>query len=176
MRFPLLTTARGIHARRYALEPSQNYVRANALALPFSSGAFEFVLSVRLSHHIRDYEQRLQHLREILRVSRKWVMFTYFDAGSVKNRLHEFRRRFHGKRAKWTLTLEEVQMIGRAEGFEVIKWAWISRYFQATATCCCDEIDCDRIWGFGLRVSWQLNDRMRPPGRLLFAFSLVGLT
>ena len=71
--FPLLTTARGIHARRYALEPAQNYVRANALALPFSGGAFEFVLSVRLSHHIRDYEQRLQHLREVLRVSRKWV-------------------------------------------------------------------------------------------------------
>ena len=36
--FPLLTTARGIHARRY--EPAQNYVRANALALPFSGGAF----------------------------------------------------------------------------------------------------------------------------------------
>jgi SAM-dependent methyltransferase len=128
--FPLLTTARGIHARRYALEPSQNYVRANALALPFSGGAFEFVLSARLSHHIRDYEQRLQHLRELLRVSRQWVMFTYFDAGSVKNRLHEFRRRSHGKRAKWTLTLEEVQTIGRAEGFEVIKRAWISRYFS----------------------------------------------
>ena len=66
----------------------------------------------------------------LLRVSRKWVMFTYFDAGSVKNRLHEFRRRSHGKRAKWTLTLAEVQTIGRAEGFEVIKWAWISRYFS----------------------------------------------
>ena len=128
LELPLADSRAGIHARRY--EPAQNYVRANALALPFSGGAFEFVLSVRLSHHIRDYEQRLQHLREVLRVSRKWVMFTYFDAGSVKNRLHEFRRRSRGKRAKWTLTLAEVEMIGRAQGFEIIKWAWISRYFS----------------------------------------------
>ena len=128
--FPLLTTARRIHARRFGLKSSQNYVRATALTLPFRDSAFEFVLSARLSHHIRDHEQRLQHLRELLRVSGKWVMFTYFDAGSVKNRMHEFGRQFHGKRAKWTLTFEEVQTAGRAEGFEVVKWAWISRFFS----------------------------------------------
>ncbi len=128
--FPLLTAARRIQARRYALESSQNYVRATALALPFSDGAFEFVLSARLSHHIRDHEQRLQHLRELLRVSRRWLMFTYFDADSVKNRMHELGRRFRGKRAKWTLTFEEVQAAGRAEGFEVVQWAWISRFFS----------------------------------------------
>ena len=128
--FPLLTAARTIQARRYGLESAQNYVRATALALPFSGGAFEFVLSARLSHHIRDHEQRLQHLRELLRVSRRWLMFTYFDAGSIKNRMHEARRRFHGKRAKWTLTFEEVQAVGRAEGFEVVRWAWISRFFS----------------------------------------------
>ncbi len=128
--FPLLATARRIHGRRYGLELSQNYVRATALALPFAGGAFEFVLSVRLSHHIREHEQRLQHLREVLRVSRKWAMFTYFDAGSVKNRMHEFGRRFHDKRAKWTLTFDEIQTVGHAEGFEVIQWAWISRFFS----------------------------------------------
>lgn len=128
--FPLLTTARRIHSRRYGLETTQNYLRATALALPFSGGAFEFVLSVRLSHHIREREQRLQHLREVLRVSRKWAMFTYFDAGSVKNQLHEFGRRFRRKRSKWTLTFAEVQSVGHAEGFEVIQWAWISRFFS----------------------------------------------
>ena len=128
--FPLLAVARRIHARRYQVEAPQNYVRATALALPFGAGAFEFVLSARLSHHIREHEQRLQYLREVLRVSRKWAMFTYFDSGSIKNRMHESGRRFNGKRAKWTLTFEEVQTLGRAEGFEVIQWAWISRFFS----------------------------------------------
>ena len=128
--FPLLAAARKIHAHRYQLEGSPNYVRATALALPFGAGAFEFVLSARLSHHIREHEQRLQHLREVLRVSRRWAMFTYFDGASVKNRMHEFARRSNGKRAKWTLTLEEVQALGHGEGFEVIQWAWISRFFS----------------------------------------------
>jgi SAM-dependent methyltransferase len=127
---PLLTTARRIHARRYGLEASPNYVRATALALPFGDGTFEFVLSARLSHHIRDHEQRLRHLREVLRVSRKWAMFTYFDAGSVKNQMHEFGKRFRGKRPKWTLTFEEVQSLGHTEGFQVVQWAWISRFFS----------------------------------------------
>jgi SAM-dependent methyltransferase len=128
--FPLLVAARKIHARRFEREPSPNYVRATALALPFDAGAFEFVLSTRLSHHIREHEQRLHHLREVLRVSRKWAMFTYFDGASVKNRMHEFGRRFHDKRSKWTLTLEEVRSLGHAEGFAVIQWAWISRFFS----------------------------------------------
>ena len=128
--FPLLTAARSIHTRRYGAAGSQDYLRATALALPFGDGAFEFVLSARLSHHIREHDQRLQHLREILRVSRRWVMFTYFDGRSVKNRFHELRRRFNGKRGKWTLTLEEVQKVGHAEGFELAKAAWISRFFS----------------------------------------------
>jgi SAM-dependent methyltransferase len=125
--FPMLTAARQFHAD---LQPPESYLRANALALPFSDGAFQFVLSVRLSHHIRDPQQRLQHLREVLRVSRKWAMFTYFDASSIKNRLHEFRRRSNGKREKWTLTLETVQELAHAQGFDVIEWDWISRYFS----------------------------------------------
>ena len=128
--FPLLVAARGIRGRRQPTDGSLNYVRATALALPFPERAFDFVLSVRLSHHIREREQRVQHVRELLRVSSKWAMFTYFDAGSVKNRMHEFRRRFNAKRSKWTLTFEEVCALGRAEGFEVVRRAWISRFFS----------------------------------------------
>jgi hypothetical protein len=44
--------------------------------------------------------------------------------------MHEFSRRFNGKRSKWTLTFEEVCALGRAEGFEVVRRAWISRFFS----------------------------------------------
>jgi SAM-dependent methyltransferase len=128
--FPLLAAARSMQVRRSGGQSTPNYVRATALALPFGSGAFEFVLSTRLSHHIREHEQRLQHVREILRVSRKWAMFTYFDAASVKNRVHEFNRRYNGKRSKWTLSFDEVQSLARSQGFEVRQSAWISRFFS----------------------------------------------
>lgn len=73
-------------------------MRCTALRLSFGNGAFDFVISVRLSHHIRDHQERIQYAREIMRVSRKWVVFTYFDQTSLKYRLQEFRRRFNIKR------------------------------------------------------------------------------
>jgi hypothetical protein len=86
--------------------------------------------SFLLPNHIREHDQRLEHLRELLRVSRRWALFTYFDAASVENKPHEFGRRFHQKRAKWTLTYDEVRATGHAEGFELIQSAWISRFFS----------------------------------------------
>ncbi len=128
--FSLLTTAKRYHMEHDTGQLPAGYVRATALQLPFHDCAFEFVLSVRLSHHIREQSERIQHLCEVMRVSRKWVMFTYFDAASVKNRTHESRRRYNGKRSKWTLSFEQVHELAQAEGFQVVQWAWLSRLFS----------------------------------------------
>lgn len=128
--FSLLTMAKRYHMEQDAGQLAAGYVRATALKLPFHDRAFDFVLSVRLSHHIREQAERVQHLCEVMRVSRKWVMFTYFDAASVKNRTHERRRRHSGKRSKWTLSFEQVQTLAHAEGFQVVQWAWLSRLFS----------------------------------------------
>jgi SAM-dependent methyltransferase len=100
--FPLLTTARRIHARRYGLETSPNYVRATALALPFGGGTFEFVLSARLSHHIRDHEHACNIYGRFGAESKRAML--RLDAGSVKNQIT--RQTIRGKRPKWTLTFE----------------------------------------------------------------------
>ncbi|MGH7888126.1 MAG: class I SAM-dependent methyltransferase [Candidatus Binatia bacterium] len=128
--FPLLATAKRYHLEHDTGQLPAGYVRATALRLPFHDCAFELVLSVRLSHHIREQPERIQHLCEVMRVSRKWVMFTYFDAASFKNRTHERRRRYNGKRSKWTLSFEQVQELAQAEGFQVAQWAWLSRLFS----------------------------------------------
>ena len=46
----------------------------------------------------------------------------------TKNRLHEFRRRSHGKRSEMGLDARGDPDDGRAEVRS--KWAWISRYFS----------------------------------------------
>jgi hypothetical protein len=65
-----------------------------------------------------------------MRVSRKWLVFTYFDTESIKNRTHEFRRRFNGKRSKWTLDSQEVKEVSQSAGFEVVRSIWLSRLFS----------------------------------------------
>jgi SAM-dependent methyltransferase len=128
--FPLLTTATRYHREHVAGAQPAGYVRATALRLPFRDGTFDFVLSARLSHHIREEAERLQHLSEVMRISRNWAMFTYFDTASFKNRTHENRRRFNGKRSKWTLSFAQVEELALAQGFEIVQWAWLSRFFS----------------------------------------------
>ena len=58
------------------------------------------------------------------------LVFTYFATESIKNRTHEFRRRFNGKRSKWTLDSREVKELSRSAGFEVVQSIWMSRFFS----------------------------------------------
>jgi len=128
--FPLLQAARARESGDASLGSAFGYVRGTALCLPFRDGAFDLVLSVRLCHHIDAREERIQYLREILRVSAKWVVFTYFDETSLKNRIRRFNRRWSGKRPKSTLHPEEVARVAREQGFEVIRAVWLARLFS----------------------------------------------
>jgi SAM-dependent methyltransferase len=128
--FPLLTTARRYHLDHDAGSGPAGYVRATALQLPFPDRAFDLVLSVRLSHHIDEEAERLRHLCEVMRVSRQWVLFTYFDVASFKNQTHERRRAYSRKRSKWTLSFDQVQSLAQDQGFQLARWAWLSRFFS----------------------------------------------
>lgn len=128
--FHLLRTAR---ARMDSMEEAgapRGFIRGTALALPFADRAFDLVLSVRLSHHISSRDERHQYVREVLRVSGKWVLFTYFDAQSLKNVLHDFKRRFVHKRAKWTLTAQEISQLAAESGYRVVSADPLSRFFS----------------------------------------------
>ncbi len=128
--FHLLRAARQYLNGRDEADVPPGFVRGNALALPFADGAFDLVLSVRLSHHISSREERHQHVREVLRVSRRWVLFTYFDEHSMKNVLHDFKRRFVHKRGKWTLSAQEVAGLAAGAGYEVVSSVPLSRLFS----------------------------------------------
>lgn len=106
------------------------YVRASALALPFADNSFSLVLSVRLCHHLPTREERIQYLREILRVSRKWAVFTYLDKHSLKNIFHNWKRRFMEKRPKWTMGQDEVAELAKESGFQLVLSARLSYLFS----------------------------------------------
>ena len=53
---------------------------------------------------------------ELLRVARRFVVLTFFDYHSLKNRLRRIRCRFSGKRPKYTMTRDEVREIAAQQG------------------------------------------------------------
>jgi len=127
---PLLKIARGNQRADTTVREADGYVRATALAMPFANQAFDLILSVRLCHHIREHAERLTYVRELLRISRRWVVFTYFDYHSLKNQLREVRRKLFGKRPKWTLRASEIEKIADEMGFEVVYSIPLSRLFS----------------------------------------------
>ncbi len=62
--------------------PRANYTpffaNATALSLPFGDDVFDLVVSIRLSHNCPQTEERLAHVRELCRVSRRFVLVTFF--------------------------------------------------------------------------------------------------
>lgn len=128
--FYLLQAARQHTSRYKRIGPPHGFVRGTALALPFSDNAFDLVLSVRLCHHISSRHERHQYVRELLRVSRKWVVFTFFDTYSLKNRLRNLRRRFVDKKPKWTMSEAEVATLANESGFETVRSVPLSRFFS----------------------------------------------
>lgn len=104
---------------------------ATAFHLPFRDRTFDLVVSIRLSHHIPDRDGRLWHLRELLRVSDRWVLVTFFDSGSFKNRVRELTRRLGSdKRGKHTLSRAEVEAQARERGFAVEGFWRLSSIFS----------------------------------------------
>ncbi len=99
---------------------ARDRVRASGTALPFADQAVDLVFSMRLNHHLTTREDRRRHLAEVLRVAGRWVIFSYFDAGTLKNRLRAFQVRFRGKRPKHTLSRREMEEVVAAAGFEVV--------------------------------------------------------
>ena len=57
-------------------------VEGSVLALPFADASFDVVVCCRLLHHLRRREQLEQATRELVRVSRRLVLASFWDACS----------------------------------------------------------------------------------------------
>jgi ubiquinone/menaquinone biosynthesis C-methylase UbiE len=112
-------------------EHEARFAEASAFDLPFGDGTFDMAVSIRLSHHIPDRVARLAHLRELFRISRRYVLATFFDEDTLKHRLRALHRRLGGrKRLKHTLSLEEVESAAGESGFRVLRSRKLSSMFS----------------------------------------------
>ncbi|MFK7739557.1 MAG: class I SAM-dependent methyltransferase [Planctomycetota bacterium] len=96
-----------------------SYLRCSALEIPRPDDSFDVAISVRLSHHLDDKQDRLRHIDELCRVARSGVVLTFFSTKSLKDRMRRLRRLWNKKRPKNTLSPDEVRAQFEARGFQV---------------------------------------------------------
>ncbi len=70
---------------------------ADARRLPFADGWFELALSMRLLHRVRTEAERVAVLRELARVSGRWVLFSFYNRLSWRGLRDGLRGRYPGE-------------------------------------------------------------------------------
>ena len=94
-----------LHAnQRPPLPTPRVLLSASGFHVPFQDASVEGVACVRLNHHLPTPEERHRLLRELLRVAKRYVLMTFFDHHSLKNRIRQHR----GRSPKLTMTVDEV--------------------------------------------------------------------
>jgi SAM-dependent methyltransferase len=107
-----------------AAGPSPPYrsVAADAGRLPFRSGAFGLVFSIRFFHHVHSPEGRMAILREFRRVSSGYVVVSFYRANGLHVLQRRLRRIFGKSRTNIKMLEAGIFEKAAAEaGFEVEK-------------------------------------------------------
>lgn len=105
----------------------RTWMTASAFHIPLRDDAVDGTICVRLAHHLPTAAERERLLRELLRVSRRFVIMTYFDHHSLKNLIRRLRRPFNRKAAKMTMTTARVAELARELGARLVAAPPLSR-------------------------------------------------
>lgn len=106
------------------------WMTASGYHIPFQDGSVDGVVCCRLCHHLPTPEERERLLSELLRVSRRFVIMTYFDYHSMKNYVRRLRQPFDGQPPKMTMTTDRVRELARGHGAELVAQPPLSRLFS----------------------------------------------
>ncbi len=101
-----------------------NNLQASAAAIPFANSAFDLAFCFRLLHHFELPEQRIEVLSELARVSRRWVIGTFFDSSSFQ----AWRNRVRGKvGTRYPQSIASIHAEAAAAGLRVKEMRFLSK-------------------------------------------------
>lgn len=92
------------------------WMTASAFHIPLRDNSVDGTVCIRLAHHLPTEAEQERLFRELLRVSRRFVIVTYFDRHSLKNRTHRLRHPFSRRPPKLTMTNARVAELARECG------------------------------------------------------------
>ncbi len=98
----------------------QIWLTASGFHIPLKDASIDGTVCIRLNHHLPTPAERERLVRELLRVSRRFVIMTFFDFHSLKNTLRRLRRPFDRKPPKCTMTRGELRRLANSCGAELV--------------------------------------------------------
>jgi SAM-dependent methyltransferase len=102
------------------IETPRAWMTASAFHIPLRDNSVDGVICIRLAHHLPTAAERERLFHELLRVSKRFVIVTYFDHYSLKNLTRRIRHPFNRKPPKLTMTTERIAELARAGGARLV--------------------------------------------------------
>ncbi len=96
------------------------WMTASAFHIPLRDAAVDGTICIRLCHHLPTAAERERLFRELMRVSRRFIIVTYFDHYSLKNLTRRMRHPFDRKPPKMTMTKGRVEELARESGWRLV--------------------------------------------------------
>jgi SAM-dependent methyltransferase len=116
-----------LYGKRHSqLETPQIWMTASAFHIPFRENSVDGSVCCRLNHHLPTPAERERLIEELLRVSRRFVIMTFFDYYSLKNWLRRARRPFNKKPPKMTMTVRRVRELAEANGARLVEYPMLA--------------------------------------------------
>lgn len=109
--------------------PAPRFLAADVQRLPFRDGVFDVVVVIRLLHHVPDEAGRRRLLAECARVSRRFVLASFFHAVAVSElrnalvmRLRPFRRTRHAVTLRRLTSEARACGLGLRRAYPELRW------------------------------------------------------
>ena len=96
------------------------WMTASAFHIPLRDSSVDGTICIRLAHHLPTPAERERLFRELMRVSKRFVIVTFFDHYSLKNLTRRMRHPFDKKPPKLTMTTERVAELARELGGRLV--------------------------------------------------------
>jgi SAM-dependent methyltransferase len=98
----------------------QAWINASGFHIPLRDASVDGTVCVRLNHHLPTETERELLVRELLRVSKRFLIMSFFDYYSAKNTLRRLSRPFNRKPPKSTMKIGELQRLAHECGARLV--------------------------------------------------------
>lgn len=99
----------------------QEWMAASGFNIPLRDASVDGTVCVRLTHHLPAEAEREQLVRELLRVSKRFLIMSFFDHYSLKNIVRRLRRPFNRKPPKSTMRRDQLRRLAREYGGRLVE-------------------------------------------------------
>ena len=103
------------------------WLAASAFHVPLRDRSVDGAVCVRLAHHLATEPEQDRLIGELMRVSRRFVILTFYDPRSLKNVTRRLRHPIRPKPEKPAMTVERIAALAQAGGGRLVEATPLSR-------------------------------------------------